>query len=818
MGHLPSFLETATASERESRDPVNNLKRFVVYLTLLASLSCPAAWAQTEAVKVPFNQQAEGWVRTLDWAEVQISIQSYWDDKALARLRARVDDVAVEAKATRAKAETELAAVDRLLQALGDPAAEAEEPAKIMQLRAAYKAERDSIQTRFSQSGLVMARSEELQRTLTQLSQQERFSRLLNQVPLPIRPSVIAEATPQLLGYLGSLLEAPVVWWRSISAETDGYRLASHALAILLLAALLGWTVRHFIIKWFGRDKSIERPSYTRRVGGALAEGVSGGLVPALIFTGLYFRLTSDSAILTGLFRDLAEQFCIAAILVVTGWSLPRAVMASGHPGWRLIDVGEVEARQIQRRLLAVTLLFATDILLRVGFSNLTVSESFLSVYSLVFSGSEALGILWLTPGRLWVSAERSLIERDAKAGLGSRKIRVSLISFWRLVRRLVAAIATVAILAVVFGFAALGTRLVYNILASALVIALLILVRSLLREVIGFSTSSRFAQAKLGLLHGTRTLIKFWLRTALDLTLLFFGVVLLVATWGAPFDEVWFWIGKFMDGFTIGEVTISIGDILLAVVVFSVVLLLTRLGQRFLTDTLLPASRFDTGLSHSISGGLGYFGLFLAITLAVLVLGVDFTSVALIAGALSVGIGFGLQNIVNNFVSGIILLIERPVRVGDWVIIGPNEGTVKTINVRATEIETFQRASIIVPNSELLSTAVTNWTHKDRFGRVDVPVTVVSDCDPKRVEAILLEIAKAHERVIDWPESFVLFQKISGEGLTLEIKCFTADVFWQFVIASDLRFAIHKRLAEEGIALALPHRVIHQAAVDPTA
>ena len=137
------------------------------------------------------------------------------------------------------------------------------------------------------------------------------------------------------------------------------------------------------------------------------------------------------------------------------------------------------------------------------------------------------------------------------------------------------------------------------------------------------------------------------------------------------------------------------------------------------LDQRILRRARVDSGTRNSLRTGTGYVGVVVAILVGLLGMGIDLSKLALIAGALSIGLGFGLQTIANNFVSGLILLIERPVKVGDWVAVGTNEGIVKRISVRATEIETFQRSSVLVPNSELISQAVVNWTFKDHTGRL---------------------------------------------------------------------------------------------------
>ncbi|MDO9241590.1 MAG: mechanosensitive ion channel, partial [Methylicorpusculum sp.] len=201
--------------------------------------------------------------------------------------------------------------------------------------------------------------------------------------------------------------------------------------------------------------------------------------------------------------------------------------------------------------------------------------------------------------------------------------------------------------------------------------------------------------------------------------------------------------------------------------------------------------------------------GFIIAFMAAISTLGLDLSNLAMIAGALSVGIGFGLQNVVNNFVSGLILLIERPVKVGDWVVVGDQKGHIKKINVRATEIETSDRATLFIPNSELISRPLMNWTHANQTGRLILPVQIAYGTDIQKVKAILLKTAAKHPEIQKYPEPNVLFRGYGESGLNLELRAFLFDVEKVNLVMSDLFFEIDDLFRQEGIEIPYPQRDI---------
>jgi small-conductance mechanosensitive channel len=228
----------------------------------------------------------------------------------------------------------------------------------------------------------------------------------------------------------------------------------------------------------------------------------------------------------------------------------------------------------------------------------------------------------------------------------------------------------------------------------------------------------------------------------------------------------------------------------------------LTRWFQGWLDGSVMARGKVDTGVRNSIRTVIGYAGLALAALFAVSAAGIDLSSLALIAGGLSLGIGFGLQNVVGNFVSGLILLAERPFKAGDWIVAGAVTGTVKKISVRATEIETFQRQTVILPNSDLINSAVGNWTHRNKTGRIDIKVGIAYGADAKRAFAILTEIARGHPMALKNPEPFVVFSNFGPAALEFEIRLFLADILNQNSVQNDIRFAILDAFAAEGIEI----------------
>ena len=268
------------------------------------------------------------------------------------------------------------------------------------------------------------------------------------------------------------------------------------------------------------------------------------------------------------------------------------------------------------------------------------------------------------------------------------------------------------------------------------------------------------------------------------------------------------------LDGIEVGTIKIVPIHIVYGLVAFVGILIATGWVKQSVQRRYISQTRMDRGARDALLKITGYVGFVLAALIGLKLTGISFAGLAIVAGALSVGIGFGLQNIVNNFVSGLILLFERPIKSGDFVTVGMVEGTVKQISIRSTEIETLDRQNVIVPNSELVSQQVTNWVLHDPHGRLLITVGVAYGSDTEKVREVLVDVANEHPQVltdgVSAPKPKALFMGFGDSSLDFELRVWIRQIRQRFDVTSDLNFAIDKAFRENNIEIPFPQRDLH--------
>jgi len=788
---------------------------FLVALLLAAIFSPmvapPATAQQAESDQRMFSQLATEWLTQLD--RLTLAVARAEMTSAEARLyREELAKLRSAAVAQRAASEAQTQSTRALLDALG-PAPAADAPPEAPAVAAQRKELTEQIGTfegRARQAELVIRRCDNI---LAQLSSAERTAfaeRLMQSGPIPILP-------PVLIGAGIELGDTVMLGLRRAAQQVEIFNSRGFwpqfgiVLVIVLFAVIVErGPVRRWIRRNFGRQPEIAEPTYARRMMAATAEGVAIGLLPAIVLLGAVWLGVSRGliegravAVVSGAVAALAFSLIAAAVV--------SAALAPDAPAWRMLPINDAQARALSRRLKLLVAFFACDIAVDLMASTLGVPESLGAVYGLVSNSAIALMLFSVTQPGLWHrvglgpgegAPAQVEGEPDEPTPLSASALR------W-LRFRLVASCLMLAVpILALLGYGAMANYLVNALVWSGLLIVAYLALRAFAQEIATVTLDAgtrpgNWARRSLLLDDNQAERLRAWMQILVDAGLSITGILILLPIWGVSLDDIVTWMRRIMGGVSIGRYTLAPGEALAGLLVFAALYVATRLAQRFLSERVLPQTRLDRGAQDSIRASVGYLGITVAILLGVSAMGIDLSNIALIAGALSVGIGFGLQNIVNNFVSGLIMLAERPVRIGDVIRVGDQTGSVRAINVRATEVETGQGATVIVPNSVIVSAPVINLTHKNGTTRVDINLGVSYDSDPAKVIEVLMQCARANRMVLTLPQPMVEFTNFGPSALEFALRFYVAELAQIAPTSNELRIAILRAFRDQGIEFA---------------
>ncbi|WP_339746805.1 mechanosensitive ion channel domain-containing protein [uncultured Maricaulis sp.] len=760
---------------------ISFLSRSLV-LILSVWLGCSAASAQSGVPLPEFGGQQRQ--ERLQQIEVELANATALPVEAL---RVELTGLRVSSLEARHALVDGQAQVNRLIDALGPVPTDRSESEEVVAERQRLAEQYETVDGYLRINALNLAASERL---LAQVAGRRRVNfiqQVFDRTPVPLNADTFAalgqagqdvahniSGTWQGWGGARNFGGVPAAIW-TILAVFGG----------LVLMVVSGRTGDRLIT---GRLESLE-PNEARRTAVALIR-VGVRVLPGAIVGALILWTMTNEGYLPGPMGELAWLLfnAIALYLVVDGFA--TAFMAPKRREWSLFHVPPGKAAKLRVVIDTITVLFALD---RVTMWSLTQVAAPIEAVQLVETFLTALvaAASWvLTRPSWWPVHER-----------GAGWLRLGL--------RLVAILSA---LMLVTGYTALAQTLI----GRGMVLAALAILFWIARRVYSESLGAVDAWLSSGRKRAGRSedpstgMLRFWAGLVTDLIMLgVFGIPVLLI-FGVELDEIRAVLERLLYGFEIGGVSISLGRIGGAIILFIAVLFVTSLTQRVLDQRMKSVSHEDDSFRSSVRVLLGYLGLMMAVVMALGALGIGLQNLALIAGALSVGIGFGLQTIVNNFVSGLILLFERPIRLGDWIVTASGEGWVRRIGIRSTEIETFDRAAIVVPNSELVGSTVTNWTRRDRTGRIILPVGVSYNSDPEKVREILQRCAAEHPEVLTEPPIFIYWADFADSSLNFEVRAFIKDVSRHYRVRNDLRFTIFEAFKEAGIEIPFPQRDIH--------
>jgi small-conductance mechanosensitive channel len=690
-----------------------------------------------------------------------------------------------------AELEPRLADLDARLKGLGaTPAKDAPpEDAGIATERARLTQQRAEIDAAIKQVQLLQTRAAQLVEALSDRRRAAYAETLFQRSPNVLDPFFWRDVLAAMPDHAARLVQFARDWWNFAWDKGGRVRLASAGLTI---GALLVFAIG--LVRWWRRIALISRVG--ARYGKALA---------ALL---VFLRRAATTPLGVAVVLTLLDQFelvppdyrrILLSLVIGTGAAaLARAaatsVLAPDDPARRLVGFDDATSQWLFGHLVWGGRVLGAVIVIRSLHRTIGAPQVIDDTSRMLFAVIIGALLVHLLTGRRETEEEET----------GRRIPGVRLLAWIT-----VAAIG-VALLAGYASFAAfIAGRVVFTITLIATLYLLLIVTDAVISRTLSADTPGgrKFAR-QLGI--EPRRIGLIGKLTSGIVRALFVLVILGLALgrWEVAASDLFEAIKNVTLGIRIGDFNISFGAVFGAILLFLIVAGFTRLVQRWLEKEVMPYTAIEPSLQLSIVTILGYVGFIVALVVGLGEIGIDPQKIALVAGALSVGIGFGLQSIVSNFVSGLILLAERPIRVGDQIVVKGDEGFVRRISVRATEIETFDKASVIIPNSELITGVVKNWTHANTLGRINIRINVAYDSDPEKVIETLKACVAEHPSVLKQPPPAVLLTEFGATVLTFDIFCIVPNLSDRGGIKSELQIAILKAFRAGGVELSPPQDV----------
>lgn len=762
-----------------------------VLLTVLV-LAAPPLAAQEAA-----GPDYRAWDRIATQAEDAVAAPDT-SDQQLAGLRGRVVEWRREFQAAQNTNSGRITTVKDQIEALGPAPAEGEtESDDLASRRAELNEQLSTLQAPRLSAVEAFSRADALVRQIDEVTAARQADALAQLSPSPLAPSSwaatagdgvrLAEGVGAEIGQL-----ADRATWPDLRPRLP--RVGAY-----LLAALILLTYGRLWVQSLPSRLSARASDHSRAV---VAFCVSLGQI-ALPMIGIYLAISAIKA--TGLAGAWTTPFLdalpAAGVILFSGGWMARQLFPRHAIAYDTLQMDGNARAKARRMLNALAIIFALHHIMSRAALPLSglyerIGDTLQRVPMPFDGGTVAVGhfaMLVLAAVALF-RLGRAL--RTLRGG-GEDRNTVHRHTILAVAGLLVRIVAIVALLMGAVGFINFANMLIWPTVLTLSLIFVLILLQDFIADVFNMIMRGRE-----GAREGLAPLL-------IGFALIILSVPLFMVIWGARGTDLTEYWARFSSGVSLGGVRLSPGGVLTFLVVFGIGYSITRVIQGAFRSSILPKTRLDPGGQNAVVSGLGYVGIVLAALLAITSAGIDLSSLAIVAGALSVGIGFGLQNIVSNFVSGIILLIERPVSVGDWISAGGQQGIVKRISVRSTQVETFDKTEVIVPNSDLISQPVVNWTRHNKVGRIIIPVGVAYGSDTRKVERILREIIEDQPTVTIDPAPAVLFRGFGADALNFEIRAVLADVTGGLGVTSEVCHQIAERFAQEKIEIPFAQRDI---------
>ncbi|MBN8631460.1 MAG: mechanosensitive ion channel family protein [Rhodobacterales bacterium] len=757
------------------------MRRLLLWLGLVLALAAVPVLAQDQTGENAPTAGEPGadldyatWERMAERAEAQIENRNTTTDR-MEEIRSQLAKWRAALQSAQNANSARIATLRQQIDALGPVPAEGETEAdEISARRQELASQLVKLQAPGIAAEEAYRRADGLISEIDRTLRERQADQLLQLWPSPLNLGNWPEAAIGLADTVQRLWDETVEAWEDPKAQEEFF----DNLPLIVVLVIVALALMVFVRRWIERlsERLFQGASVRGRHFWALVASLGGIVLPTLGVVLLSWAILSS-----GMVGEIGSQ--IAVILPVAGFVIFSAAWLGARVFPRLQGDNPVlplpSERRAEGRFLSVMMgmVIGANMLRAAAMDAQSYSDATTAVMS--FPILLAGGLVMMRLG--WTMRRTS--ESDEKGASYSLRLI-------QIMARGLTALGLLGPVLAGFGYIQAAEAVIYPSMMTFALVSFLFIMQRLFRDIWALVTGQE---------EGARDALA---PVLAGFVLSIASVPLLALIWGARLSDLTELWTRFTEGFQLGSTKVSPSNFMIFAIIFVIGYMLTRLFQGALRSTILPKTKMDQGGQTALVAGVGYVGIFLAALIAINAAGIDLSGLAIVAGALSVGIGFGLQQIVSNFISGIILLVERPVSEGDWIEVGGVQGKVRAISVRSTRIETFDRNDVIVPNADLITGRVTNWTRFNLSGRLIVPVSVALHSDIPTVERILREIAESQPLAILNPPPLVVLMGYTTNQLNFEIRVILRDVNFSLGVRSDINSKVIQRFRDEGISI----------------
>lgn len=685
--------------------------------------------------------------------------------------------------------------VEKRMELLGEQNDSMIEDISISNKRKEFNIEEKILKTKIAKNDLILAKINELEKLILNFRNKTLLDSILIRQNNIIGIKFISQNTKEFITFTYKIFQTPIIWYDELN-NTEKIQINEDIINVILISIIsifITSIVSIFIKKYFGYCKLCTKIDYIHKTKTAITVFISNIIIPCSLILIVLIFINQNHLIKQSQFSVMFNKLLIYSVYAILLSFAVKAIFVPHHEKWRLININDKQAKYIT----IITIPSIILIFIIRFFEYLAIEFKYpLNLVAYIKMSScliKVFCIIMIAKIFFTDNIDRNSNLEDNEDIQMDNKTKVKFILYL---------FSIIAFFICFSGYINLAYYILNKSIISIILIGITYIINNLINVFLHRILLLKFWTKKLKI--NKKQLLKFntFLTLLINPIIILILVFVLLDLWGFSTDVLIQNIKRFLIGFYIGDVKISIISICLAIISFIVSLSLFKIIKTKLLVNALSNTDIDAGVKDSLIAGFGFFGFLISIFFAIAVAGGNFSNLAIIAGALSFGIGLGLQNIVNNLVSGILILFERPIKIGDIVNINGQEGTVRQINIRSTQLETSTKSNIIIPNSNIISGIVLNKTLNNKQVRVDLNFLLDYMNDPKQIMDLLLDIANDNKKIMQKPSPYVAFNSFANNNLDFTLRFYISDINNQQDIVNEILLSTFYKFNERNIIL----------------